>query len=260
MQLSFALLNKQPTFVSDTAWTTIPWEWHPKALLDHLLDIMSQFPGIFEQTDRLLPYQATLARRQEAQDLLLLCIGLETQLEHWLAMVDTQRTPEKPFSYWAEELTSPGSAIPFSYSLLFSDNMTSIMFLYYWMALMLLHKHIESLHRIIFQPVIDAYPNLWPDLPPSLQIDVARYQQTRDLAANICRSLDATLEGTSQPDILVAPMTVALDLYREINATSSQDGLLEMMWLDAFRGRLVAKGQYVASVLQGNRWLELAKY
>jgi hypothetical protein len=134
------------------------------------------------------------------------------------------------------------------------------MFLYYWMALILLHKYTESLHRIIFQPVIDAYPNLWPDLPPSLQIDITRYQQTRELAANICRSLDSTLEGTPQPDILVAPLTVALDLYREINTASSQDGLLEIMWLEAFRGRLIGKGQYVATVIQGNRWAELAKF
>lgn len=221
---------------------------------------MTHLPAIFDQTDRLLPFQATLARRQEAQDLLQRCLILESQFEHWLAMVDSHRDSQKPMSYWPEELTTSSGGIPFSYAYTFSDNMTGVMFLYYWMAQILFHKCIESLHRIIFQPVIDAYPNLWPDLPPNLQIDPARYQQTRELAANICRSLDSTLEGNAQPDMLVAPMTVALDLYREINTSSPQDGLLEVMWIEAFKGRLIEKGQYVANVLQRNRWIELAKF
>lgn len=228
--------------------------------MDRLLDIISQLPAIFEQTDQLLLYQATLSRRQEAQHLLHECLLLEAQFEHWQGLETSQRNPHKPLSYWAEDLATISGGIPFSYAYSFSDSMTGTMFLYFWMAHILFHKNIECLHRIIFEPVIDAYPNLWPDLPPSLQIDPSKYQQTREFADNICRGLDSTLEGTTQPDILVAPLTIALNSYKEINATSSQDGLLEIMWLEAFKGRLVEKGQYVTAVIQGNRWVEVAKF
>ncbi|KAF7544725.1 hypothetical protein G7Z17_g9724 [Cylindrodendrum hubeiense] len=121
------------------------------------------------------------------------------------------------------------------------------------------HRCIEYLHRIIFQPVIDAYPNMWPDLPPDLQIDVTRYQHGREFAADICRGLDSVLDGTVQPDVLVAPMSTAMDFYREINSTS-QDGLMELMWLDNFRSRLVEKGQHIANVLQRQKWVEVATF
>ena len=259
--MSLGLLNRQPTFLSDPAWTTAPWEWHPKSVLDWLLDIITQLPSIFQQTDRLLLLQPTLSRRREAQGLLRLCIEAESQFEHWLAMVDGQRTPEKPLTYWFEEMTDPGHAIPFSYTFTFSDSMTGIMFLYNWMAHVLLYKCMETLDRIISQPVVDVYPDSWPDAAAAdPQISVARYRQAREMAADICRGLDSALENALQPDLLVAPMRVALDLYKEINAASSQDGALEILWLDAFRGRLAEKGQHVATALQGKQWVQLARF
>jgi (R)-2-hydroxyglutarate---pyruvate transhydrogenase len=221
---------------------------------------MSQLPAIFEHTDQLLLYQATLGRRQEAQNLLHESLVLEAQFEHWLGTLTNYRDQHKPMSYWAEDMPPTSGGIPFSYAYCFSDSMTGTMFLYFWMAHILFYKNTESLNRMIFEPVIDTYPDIWPDLPPALQVGQSKYQQTREFADSICRGLDSALEGSTQPDILIAPLTIALDLYKEINATSSQDGLLEIMWLEAFRGRLIEKGQYVTSVVQGNRWVEVAMF
>jgi hypothetical protein len=166
---------------------------------------------------------------------------------------------EHPVAYWTEELISPGGLIPFTNSYAFRDANTGLAFLYYWMTQILFHQCIESLHRAIYQPVIDAYPNMWPDLPFDLQIDLHRYQHGRMFAADICRGLDSVLHDTVQPDMLIMPMAVAMDLYRDINSVS-QDGLMEIMWIDNFRSRLIEKGQHVAGVLQSQTWSEVATF
>lgn len=259
IQVSAALLNRRATFLSGADWTTTPWVRHPKSLLDQLLDMIAYLPTLLERTDRIAPLQATLSRRHEAQQILHSCLALESRFDGWLQLAN-QGTTEQPLSYWAEEMADPGGGLPFSHTYAFRDGLTGIMFLYYWMSQIPFHRCMDSLYDIIFQPVIDAYPDMWPDLPPSLQLDEpTRYTQTRELAANVCRGLDAALAATAQPDMLVAPMTIALDLYRDVNATS-QDGLLEILWLEGFRSRLVDKGQHVASVLQRNSWFEVARY
>ncbi|KAF4457577.1 D-lactate dehydrogenase (cytochrome) [Fusarium austroafricanum] len=254
----FALLRRQDTFISSPDWKTIPWQGHPKSLLDHLLDLVLLLPAIFGQVDQVVPLEATLHRRHSAQQLLRECLSLERHFDAWFRMAN-RPSYDSPLAYWAEELVSPGGLIPFTNSYTFRDGNTGIAFLYYWMTQILFHQCIESLHRAIFQPVIDAYPDMWPDLPFDLQIDIARYQHGRMFAADICRGLDSVLHETVQPDMLIMPMTVAMDLYRDINATS-QDGLMEVMWIENFRSRLIEKGQHVAGVLQSQTWSEVATY
>lgn len=226
--------------------------------MDHLLDIITFLPSLLQHTDQVLSLQPTLARRQEAQGLLEHALFLEGELGQWLDITN-RGTPESPLSYWMEENIGSSGGIPFPSCFFFKDSPTGMSFLYFWMAQIMLHRCIDALHRTIFQTVLDAYPNVWPDLPPNLQIDPVQYQQTRELAANICRSLDSVLDNTVQPDLLAAPFTVVMGLFREINSTS-QDGVLEIMWLEAFRGRLLTKGQHVTNVLQGCRWLEVARF
>ncbi|KAF4957553.1 hypothetical protein FGADI_3021 [Fusarium gaditjirri] len=254
----FALLRRQDTFVSSPDWKTVPWQRHPKSLLDHLLDLVLLLPAIFSQVDQIVPSEPTLHRRHSAQQLLRDCLSLERQLDAWFQMANCPSF-EHPVAYWTEELISPGGLIPFTNSYAFRDANTGLAFLYYWMTQILFHQCIESLHRAIYQPVIDAYPNMWPDLPFDLQIDLNRYQHGRMFAADICRGLDSVLHDTVQPDMLIMPMTVAMDLYRDINSVS-QDGLMEIMWIDSFRSRLIEKGQHVAGVLQSQTWSEVATY
>ena len=215
-------------------------------------------PPILATVDRIMPLPGTITRRLSAQDLLQRCLFLETQFNQWLGSVFIG-TGDQHAPYWSHEIGGPGGQIPFANPYSFRDGLTGIMMLYYWMSQILFHRCIETLHSAIFQPVLDVYPNMWPDLPPGLQIEPTQYQDGRELAANICRGLDAALNSTTQPDMLLAPMTVALDFYRDINATS-QDGVLEILWLEAFKRRLAAKGQHIANVLQGQRWVEVARY
>ncbi|KAL6811007.1 hypothetical protein GGI42DRAFT_315619 [Trichoderma sp. SZMC 28013] len=256
--MSIALLSRRDTFLRAPEWTTIPWEQHPKSALDQLFDIILQLPAIFEQMDRIIHLQATLARRTQAQELLHHCLVVEAQFRQWLQEA-YRGTEEHPYPFWAEELRSPGGAIPFANAYTFKDGVTGLMFVYYWMAMIPFHRCIEHIHMAIFQPVVDAYPNMWPELPPNLQIDPAHYQDGRELAANICRGLDSALNLTVQPDLLLGPMTVAMDFYRDVNA-ASQDGVLEILWLDGFKKRLWAKAQAVTSVLQAHKWSEVAKF
>ncbi|KAK1964507.1 hypothetical protein LY78DRAFT_582370 [Colletotrichum sublineola] len=257
--ITLALLHRKATFLASTEWCTIPWERHPKTLLDRLFDIIALLPSIFSQVDRTIPFSATLQRRLKAQELLENCLQLERRLEEF-ELFARAPTAEHPHVYWIEEPDDPDAQqIPFADSLAFKDGISSVTFLYHWMALLLLHRCIETLHHAIFQPVIEDFPNMYPDLPPHLQINLARYQQRREFASRICRALDFALSTTVQPDLLAAPLAVALEYYREINA-SSRDGELEIMWCEHFKLRLKTKGQDIANVLQSRSWADVGKF
>ncbi|KAK1984771.1 hypothetical protein LZ30DRAFT_414169 [Colletotrichum cereale] len=257
--ITLALLHRKATFLASIEWCTIPWERHPKTLFDRLFDIIAPLPSIFARVDRAIPFAATLQRRLKAQELLENCLQLERRLVE-LEFFARAPTAEHPHAYWIEEPDDlDAQQIPFADSLAFKDSISSVTFLYHWMALLLLHRCIETLHHAIFQPVIEDFPNMYPDLPPHLQINLARYQQRRDFASRICRALDFALSTTVQPDLLAAPLAVALEYYREINA-SSRDGELEIMWCEHFKLRLKSKGQDIANVLQSRSWADIGKF
>ncbi|KAL0931929.1 C6 zinc finger domain protein [Colletotrichum truncatum] len=261
--ITLALFYRKATFLSSFDWCTIPWERHPKTFFDRLFDVIVPLPGIFAKVDRTIPLAATLQRRLKAQELLNNCLQVEQQLEGWHAYARAP-TPEHPYTYWIEESDDQVAqqvpfADPFADSLAFKDGVSSVMFLHYWMTLILLHRCIETLHHAIFQPVIEDFPNMYPDLPHHLQINLASYQQRREFAARICRALDFALSTTVQPDLLIAPFTVAMEFYRELNA-SSRDGELEIMWCESFRLRLISKGQDIANVLHSRQWYDVGKF
>lgn len=250
-------MKRQHTVLADSEWITTPWRNHPKSLFDQLLDLVAFLPYLLEKADEIAPLQGTTARRDEAQNLLQNALMLETRFEQWLHTAN-RGTREQPMPYWPEEMPDPGG-LPFYHSYVFKDSVTGAMFLYYWMSQIPLHRCIESLYGIIYEPVFDVYPDMWPNLPPELRIeDLPKYQQTHEFAASICRGLDSALEGTVQPDILLAPMNMALELYREANG-APQDYTLEILWLEAFRERLLEKGSYVVSVVQEQTWLEIGR-
>jgi hypothetical protein len=252
-----ALINRQETFLAAPEWMSIPFEKHPKSLLDHLLDLMLALPALLVRCDSIAPLPPTLSRRHAAQELLTNCLVLERKFERWLTAASRGAVPGS-CNYWTAEW--PGAnPVPFADPLRFQDGQTGLMFVYYWMSQILFHRCIETVHRTIYQAVLDAYPDVWPNLPLELQIDIYRYQQTRDLAAQICRSLDSVLEATVQPDLLVGPLTVAGDVYRTIHATSP-DGVMELYWLEGFQARLTQQGQQISHVLQDRKWYEIANY
>ncbi|KAL6924501.1 hypothetical protein FSST1_001775 [Fusarium sambucinum] len=190
--------------------------------------------------------------------LLRSCLSLERHFSAWFQFAN-RPSYGYPMAYWADEIINPGALLPFSNLYTFRDGNTGLALLYYWMTQIHFHQCIENLHRIIHQPAIDAYPDMWPNLPYDLQIDITQYQHGRLFAADICRGLDSVLHETVQPDMLILPMKVAMDFYKDIHATS-QDGLMEIMWIDNFRLRLVEKGQHVAGVLQSQKWSEVATF
>ncbi|CAK7269271.1 hypothetical protein SEPCBS119000_003484 [Sporothrix epigloea] len=169
--------------------------------------------------------------------------------------------------YWLadREHMSAAAQIPFVDTFAFRDSVSALMFIYYWSILILLYPCIEGLHATIFQPVIDTHPSPYPNLPSSLQIpggDPSVYygsKQVRELAGNVCCALDFALASTAQPDLLAAPLFVVELFYRQINAASG-NGTLELLWCESFRGRLAAKGQYLAEVVQGRRWIDMGQF
>ncbi|XWW96993.1 hypothetical protein V2A60_004973 [Cordyceps javanica] len=250
--LCLALLNRRETFLSDPEWTTLPWKNHRKSSLDSLFDIMLRLPPLFVQTDGLIPQTPSVERRYKAQGLLHSCQMLERQFAAWLGQS----------MGGADNFQAVESAAATSNTYEFHDELTAFTMLYYWMSQILFHRCMLDLFAVVDQPVLDSYAEVWPTLPASLQVDPARYHDGRTMATKICRGLDSALHRTSQPDMLVAPMTVALDFYRDLQMSSrdGSDGIFESMELELFRSRLIAKGQGVANNLRGQIWDEIAQY
>lgn len=231
----------------------MPWDSYPKSGLDKLFDVALSLPKIFEQSDLLLLQPATVERRFKAQELLQTCLLLDRSFHQW------SQEALDPFAFWTHQSPSTEGGIPFENAYAFKDELSGLMLLYFWMSQLLFHRCIEALHAALHEPIYSTYGSVWMELPLNLQIDPERFRDGRVLADNICRGLDHVLEVTAQPDMLVAPMTVALDYYRSLEVTA-QPAALETLWLQAFRARLIAKGQHVANVLQNQRWIEVATF
>lgn len=207
--------------------------------------------------------QATLNRRLMAQDLLGNCLNIERLLEDWHRAVNPAHDdPTQPPTFWIEDPTgTSGAVIPFADALAFRDSVTALMFIYFWTALILFYPTVEGVHAAIFQPTVDTFPQVYPVLPPALQIDSLRYgtRQVRDVAACVCRSLDFALNTSVQPDALAVPLHVVECFYRDLVAGCGE-GVFELMWCDGFRSRLAMKGQDIADVVTSRNWHQLSQY
>ncbi|KAK3942429.1 hypothetical protein QBC46DRAFT_309455 [Diplogelasinospora grovesii] len=274
--ISAALLNRKPTFLSSPEWLTSPFEHHPKSVFDRLFDIAVLLPSIFARADHILPQEQTLARRLMAQDLLTNCLNVERQFEQWYSSVlsSSQQNPGQPGSseleevFWIEDSESGSGFMTFADTFAFRDGVTATMFIYYWTFLVTFYPVMERLYWTIFEPVVDgAIPQTMPVLPSHLQqINPLKYscgKTVREFAANICRSLDFALNSTVQPDMLVVPLFVVRQFYTRVPGMFpgiTDDGRLELMWCEAFRQRLLTKGQDILDVVQSKKWVDLAGY
>ena len=254
--ITTALLNRKSTFCADPEWTTVPFELHHKSSFDRLLDLAARAPALLQQLDQLLLMDPTLARRLMAQDLLGNCLDLQAQLEQWHAAVLSGPQP----CYWVPPQEGGDITCPGRFS--FQDSLTSLSLSYYWSVQVLLLPCLEMLVHSIFSPVVDAYPQVYPDLPPRLGgVDPDSYgpRVARGFAENVCRGLDYTLAHTAQPDVLAFPVQVVETFYRALNVQTG-DAALELMWLGNFKGQIERRGQELANAVGGRRWADLAAW
>ncbi|KAM0334395.1 hypothetical protein ACHAQA_001421 [Verticillium albo-atrum] len=256
-----ALVNKKATFLAEEEWCTTPWANHPKSVLDFLVDTLVLLPGLFFRADLTTPSPATLARRLEAQELLYDCLALEAQLDAWYAALTATSDPP---AYWTANPETPSNLlasqpVPFADSFSFRDGTTALALITYWTAILLFRATVDRIHTAVCAPVLEDFQNMYPDLPPDLQIDASRYRRPRDYAARICRGLEFAVGAGVQVDALVAPLAVAQGVFREINSAST-DGELELSWCEVFRERLLAEGQLVAQGVMNQSWVEVGQF
>lgn len=258
-----ALLNRKPTFCGDPEWVTIPWERHPKAPIDRLLDILSQIPSLLQRLNHILRLEPTMARRYMVQDLLENCLSVQAALEQWHVSLH-RSTYQTQAAYWLNPDQS-SAQLPFSDVLSFRDDLTSLTFLYYWAAQVVFYPCLELLSHAIFTPVIDdSVYSPPPHMPPHLNVDPDTYSayRTREIAASVCRGLDAALATTAQPDLLAFPVHAVEAFYGGLNAVAPHtgDGAMELMWLVGLRARMMARGQMLAGAAMEKRWREVAEW
>ncbi|KAI1378375.1 hypothetical protein F4677DRAFT_393327 [Hypoxylon crocopeplum] len=255
-----ALLNRQPTFLCSPEWTVVPWERHPRTPFDDLLDIVVLLPSIFARADRITPLEAGASRRLKAKDLLSNCVNIERQFDIWYSMVHQRVDESGSPLYWVTDATSTRAHMPFSDAFSFPSPLMGLVHVYYWAVLISFHQCIYALLDIIFESESSSSssPAVLAEIPPG--IDLQKYQpaQTRLLAANVCRSLDFTLQTTGQPDLLAAPLWVVSEYYNGIGRFG--DGQPERLWCAGFKGRMEIKGSEMSSWLQEKKWVETRQF
>ncbi|KAI3401284.1 hypothetical protein diail_11990 [Diaporthe ilicicola] len=216
---------------------------------------MAQIAPLLQQLDHISSLDPTLARRLVAQDLLGNFLRAQAQLGQWYTAAFDPRRPR----YW---ISQDGNAqIPFPEPFCFQDSLTSLLFTYYWAVQVLFLPCLGTLVHHIFSPVVDAYPHVFPDLPPHLTVDPDSYStfKIREMAVTVCRGLDNALAGTTQPDMLVFPVKVLETFYSGI-VNQAGDGTLELMWLGSFRERMALRGQDIAGATMTRDWVDLAEW
>ncbi|KAI0901512.1 hypothetical protein F4806DRAFT_501756 [Annulohypoxylon nitens] len=249
-----ALLNRQPTFLCSPEWTVVPWERHPRTPLDDLLDIVVLLPSIFSRADRVMLMEASGARRLKAKDLLLSCLNIERQFDIWYSMVHQRVDEQGSPLYWVADATTSGAQVPFLDAFNFLSPLMGLVHVYYWAVLISFHQCTCALIETIFEPGSEdtSVPGMC-EIP--LGVDPRKYQpcQTRVTAANLCRSLDFTLQTTGQPDLLAAPFFIVSQFYNSIGRFVESD--LERQWCAGFKARLDAKRHEVGSWLEERKWI-----
>lgn len=138
----------------------------------------------------------------------------------------------------------PGLRIPFGGALSFRDGPSALACVYYWTGLLLLRPCVLAV-RHAMSPV--GYGGELGD------------GGGRRLAGWICQSLDFALAQMAQPDLLAVPLRVVEEFYGGIEGPSGE-GTLELFWCDGFRERLGARGEYLAGLLRGREWTEMAQF
>ncbi|KAI2630619.1 hypothetical protein GGR54DRAFT_627788 [Hypoxylon sp. NC1633] len=255
-----ALLNRQPTFLCSPEWTVVPWERHPRTPLDDLLDIVVLLPSIYARADRITSQDASATRRLKAKDLLDNCVNIERQFDIWYSMVHQRVNESGSPLYWVADVMSSSTHMPFSDAFNFPSPLMGLVHVYYWTVLVSFHRCIYALLDAIFESESDgtSSPSMLSDLPPGIELQRYQPAQARLLAANVCRSLDFTLQTTGQPDLLTAPLWIVDEYYGGIGRFG--DGDMERLWCAGFRGRLEAKGREMGLWLQEKKWVESKQF
>lgn len=136
-----------------------------------------------------------------------------------------------------------------SYS--FKDDRTGVAFLYYWFAQLAICHRIETLRRVISQPLP------YEKLPVDKETYWLELQTARELATEICRGLGSLL-NILQPEILIAPMKAAMRCFRCIYITT-QSVPDEAVWLESFHERLMHTQETLPYALRRQGWVEIAQ-
>jgi hypothetical protein len=256
------MLSRRGTFLGSQEWNTTPWKYHDKSMLDGLFDIAAVLPSIFERRDQIASEQPSQLQQQRAQNLLANCLHVEAQLDEWYAAF-TMGVDANECWLLGQDMEMQ---VLFGGGLGFRDGVSATGFIYYWMTLLLFHQCVDGLLR---GGPLGTYGGGYHDGGASatgtyhgggFMVDEFKYQQDRDLAGKICRSLDFALSNTLQPDLLVAPLTAAEQFYRALNEDTTE-GTLELLWCGEFRERLARRSEALSSLLLGgDDWRELALF
>ncbi|ELQ41912.1 hypothetical protein OOU_Y34scaffold00247g46 [Pyricularia oryzae Y34] len=286
-----AVINRKNTFLARPEWTSVPWELHPKAAIDRLLDVIAFVPALLSRAEHILPHAPTLERRMLANDLVGNCLNVQGLLDGWLLSLDHDLAgdgTQVPHQlYWVNPIDD-STSIPFADSTYgFRDLQTATSLIYYWTALLILLPYIERLNQAICEPIPGSFPQLFSTefynmtQPEGMSMGLMATplpggsgsmadsgssggvgsggKSTQELAVSICRSLDFALERSVQPDLLAVPLTVVEEHYREINMATGE-AAMELMWCQSFSEQLTAKGQGIADVVQRRSWRELRRF
>ncbi|RPA99429.1 hypothetical protein L873DRAFT_1906139 [Choiromyces venosus 120613-1] len=223
ISLIHSLTTRKHSFLASKEWCTVPWAHMRKLPIQHLQDLITELPGIFEDRD-------TLPRSSYPQ-LLARCLDLKSRLKSWHE--NFTRTHAGPH-YWPEFSTLNIDPPIFPTCYQFPNVGIANTYTFYWTNLILLYSTIIGLTPPPEQPIVTM-------------------EDICDLAAEICMAMEYYIAPDKKlygPVLTIFPLRIAAECFKRMGGGGEKSAL----WCKALCAILEDKGVLLAKMLERLVW------
>lgn len=241
--LGISIAERKSSFLASPDWKGVSIPWVASPLINDLLDIAVDLPGVLEQVDPCTQTKfsdeqdSTAAIEDETvQRVLDSCLSLNQNLEQW--RLELQKSAPEPLEYHVVTLPEAlplEAGNPFPTGLAFPTILVGKMYCHYWALQITLQDAIANLIEFIYQ----RYPTVYQY---SAMIDA---QETADLCArNICQSvayLTSAELGTTGTQSTAWPLIVAQKHFRRLTQMN-EEARVKDQWCEQRVEELIEHG------------------
>ena len=201
-----ALEKHRSTYLASAAWTTLPWQIHPKSWYDRLLDLLALGPEILEKGDRLGDTSPNLFVPTLIEMIEEVC-AVENKLQSFYSDFTDNSTEDL---YWESSgtISEPGSYGP-RIQLQFRNLETARILTLYWATLSMVRTGMTDLHANIEQ--LSSNTALGDSLEQVLRSIAPEPRDWLEPARKVCQSI-GYCSSIGPPGVGLLMIAVPLDM------------------------------------------------
>jgi hypothetical protein len=201
---------RQPTFLAEKQWTSIPFAFSNSSLMQDFLSGVANIPNYLHAVDQLMVNPAGAS----PEDITEVCSGLVewiSRLEQWEQTLEREEGAPcdiSPGKEYATQAINPGITGP---TLWYPSVTTANVSTHLWAMRIVCLKEIDKLNAT-FGRIVEAC------LPAELRIVECRQNRVLTLSKRICHSMEYLLQDDLKffgPASVAFPLKVAYNSFRE---------------------------------------------